>query len=93
MKVAVLVFTYIALLAASSARAEQRWQCGDGISVPLTGTRAEREAECQEQKEKHANPPDAAISQEQADRLRQRLRQMERQYNVAVKVDRLEDDK
>lgn len=92
MRTVVIVVTWVVLLAASSpARAEQRWQCGDGLSVPVAGTRAEREAACRMAKEQRDNPPDAAISQEQADRLRQRIRQMEKQYDVDVKVEKLDD--
>ena len=78
------------LVLAPAATAEQRWQCGEGLSVPVTGTRAERDAACRELKEKRDNPPDAAISQEQADRLRQRIQQVEKEYDVDIKVEKLD---
>jgi hypothetical protein len=79
------------LLVASSVCGAQRWQCGDGLSVPLEGSRADREAACRELRERRDNPPDAAISQEQADRLRQRIHEIEKKYDVDVKVEKLDE--
>jgi hypothetical protein len=78
-------------LAPVAARAEQRWQCGDGLSVPLQGTRADREAACRELKEKRDSPPDAAISQEQAERLRHRIEDLEKKYGLEVDVEKLDE--
>ncbi len=87
----ILLLAAIAVLTfRTAAMAEQRWQCGDGLTVPLEGSRADREAACREAKEHRDNPPDAAISQEQADRLRQRIQQIEKKYDVDVKVDKLD---
>src|SRR4029079_5515056 len=81
------------VLCAASVRAEQRWQCGDGLTVPIAGSRAEREAACREAKERRDNPPDATISQEQADRLRDRIKDIEKKYDVDVKVEKLDEKK
>ena len=80
----------LALVLSTSARGEQQWQCGDGLTVPLTGTRADREAACRDAKERRDNPPDAKISQEQADHLRQRLDKMEKNGGVVISVDKLD---
>jgi len=91
MRIVLFVAACSFVLCAASARAEQRWQCGDGLTVPLAGSRAEREAACREAKERRDNPPDAAISQEQADRLRDRIKGIEKQYDVDVKVEKLDE--
>ncbi len=78
------------LVLSTPARGEQQWQCGDGVTVPVSGTRAEREAACRDAKERRDNPPDAAISQEQADRLRQRIDQIEKEQGVEISVDKLD---
>jgi hypothetical protein len=80
----------VALLSPVAALGEQRWQCGDGLSVPLQGSRAERDAACRELKEKRDNPPDAAISQEQAERLRHRVEDLEKQYGLEIDVEKLD---
>ncbi|HEY2389019.1 MAG TPA: hypothetical protein VGK30_18855 [Candidatus Binatia bacterium] len=80
----------LVLVLSTPARGEQQWQCGDGLTVPLTGTRADREAACRDAKERRANPPDATISQEQADLLRQRLNKIEKDQGVQISVDKLD---
>lgn len=85
----VTVGMVVALFAAPGARAEQRWHCGNGLTVPLQGTRAEREAACGDvaaQRDK----PDAPITEEQAARLRQHIEQAEKQYDVDIKVDKFD---
>jgi hypothetical protein len=85
----VLVGVIVAVLFASGVCAEQRWQCGSGLTVPLQGSRAEREAACRDlaaQRDK----PDAPITQEQAARLRQQIQQAEKQYDVTIKVEELD---
>src|SRR5437016_1816945 len=52
------------VLLSSPVRAGQQWQCGDGLTVPLTGSRAERDAVCREAKERRDNPAEGSISQE-----------------------------
>jgi hypothetical protein len=71
---------------ASGAAAEQRWQCGGGLTVPLQGSRADREAACHDAAELRDHPKDP-ISQEQAERLRQQIQQAEKQYDVDIKVE------
>ena len=72
------------------AGAEQQWQCGDGLSVPLAGSRADRDAACRAAKDHRDNPPDSAITQEQADRLRQKIDQIQKDQGVEIKVDKLD---
>ena len=78
------------LVLSTPARGEQQWQCGDGLTVPVTGTRAERDAACREAKERRDNPPDATISQEQADHLRQRIDKIEKDQGIQINVDKLD---
>ena len=80
----------LVLVLSTPARGEQQWQCGDGITVPLTGSRADREAACRVAKERHDSPPDSSISQEQADLLRQRLNKIEKDQGVQISVDKLD---
>ncbi len=80
----------VTALLASAVAAEQRWQCGGGLTVPLQGSRAEREAACHDLAAQRDNPPDAPITQEQADRLRQRIEKAEKQYDVDIKVEKLD---
>ncbi len=74
---------------ASGAAAEQRWQCGGGLTVPLQGSRAERDAACRDAAALHDHP-DAPLTQEQADRLKQRIQQAEKQYDVDITVEKVE---
>jgi hypothetical protein len=85
----VLVGMIVTLLLASGVAAEQRWQCGGGLTVPLQGSRADREAACRDLTAVH-DDPDAPITQEQAARLRQRIEQAEKQYDVDIKVEKLD---
>ena len=78
------------MVLSTPARGEQQWQCGDGLTVPVTGTRAERDAACREAKERRDNPPDATISQEQADHLRQRIDKIEKDQGIQINVDKLD---
>ena len=80
----------LVVVLSSPVRAGQQWQCGDGLTVPLTGSRAERDAACREVKERRDNPADGAISQEQADRLRQKIDQIEKDQGVEINVDKLD---
>ncbi len=82
-----LTVSIAAVLLASGAAAEQRWQCGNGLTVPLQGSRAEREAACRDTAARR-DDPEAPLSQEQAERLRQRIEQVEKQYDVSIKVEK-----
>ncbi len=91
MKRLLLVAGGILLLVLSSpARAGQQWQCGNGLTVPLIGSRADREAACRDAKERRDNPADSAISQDQANRLRQRIDRVEKEQGVEIKVEKLD---
>jgi hypothetical protein len=70
-------------LTAGAARAEQRWQCGDGLSVPLTGSRAERDTACKDAREKRDRPP-SGLSKERQAELEQRVQQLEKEYGVDI---------
>ena len=78
----------VVLLSPVAALGEQRWQCGDGLSVPLQGSRVDRDEACRKLKEKRDTPP---MSEEQAARLRQRVEELEKRYELqpgdAEKVD------
>jgi hypothetical protein len=90
MKRLLIVASGVLVVLSSPVHAGQQWQCGDGLTVPLTGSRAERDAACREAKERRDNPADGAISQEQADRLRQKIDQIEKDQGVEIKVDKLD---
>ena len=70
-------------LTAGAARPEQRWQCGDGLSVPLTGSRAERDAACKDAREKRDRPASGLSKEKQAE-LEQRVQQLEKEYGVEI---------
>jgi hypothetical protein len=80
----------LALVLSTPARGEQQWQCGDGLTVPLAGSRADREKACHDAKERRDSPPDTSISQEQADLLRKRLDKIEKDQGVQISVDKLD---
>lgn len=82
----VLVGTLLAVTLVARAEAEQRWQCGGGLTVPLQGSRADRQAACRDAAALRDNP-DAPVTQEQAERLRKQIKDAEKQYNVDIKVD------
>lgn len=74
------------ILLATAAQAEQRWQCGDGLSVPLEGTKSEREAACKAAREKRDLPPRDELSPQKANELQDRVEKLEKQYGLDIDV-------
>jgi hypothetical protein len=69
------------LCVAAAVHAEQRWQCGDGLSVPLSGSREDREAACRTLREKTRRPP-RPLSREDERVLRERIEKLEQQFGI-----------
>ena len=81
---ATALVTFVMLASsAPAAHAEQRWQCGDGITVPLHGTRAEREAAC---KNARLRRDRRTVEREHSADLERRIEQLEKQYGVDIDV-------
>jgi hypothetical protein len=71
------------LCGATAAYAEQRWQCGDGLSVPLSGSRQEREAACRTLREK-ASRPARPLPPDRERALRERIEKLEHQFGIDI---------
>jgi hypothetical protein len=71
--------------AATTAGAEQRWQCGEGLTVPLQGSRADNEAACKLAREKRDAPP-PPIDKQKAAELQDRVEKLEKQYGLDIDV-------
>jgi len=82
-----LAFIAIAVpFIAPVAHAEQHWQCGDGLSVPLTGSREERDAACRAARRDAQRPP-RPLPAERERALRERIEQLEKQYGLEIEAE------
>lgn len=70
------------VLAATTAHAGRRWQCGDGTSVPLRGSRADRQVACKKARAERERQADARVRDKAAE-LEQRVRRLEQLYGVS----------
>ena len=65
----------------SPACAERHWQCGNGIKVPATGSRQDRDAACQKARE-DAGLASHPLTPAQKRSLEDRVEKLEQQYGV-----------
>jgi hypothetical protein len=67
---------------AATARAERHWQCGEGVSVPHTGSRKERDTACRAALEKARRGRPRPMPSEQERALRERIEKLEKHYGI-----------
>lgn len=75
------------LMVTNAAGAEQRWQCGDGLSVPLQGTRQDRDEACRKLRDSTNRPASSGLSPEREQALRERIEALERQHGLEIDVE------
>lgn len=73
--------------APAAARAEQHWQCGEGVSVPRTGSKQERDEACRAALEEARRGQPRSLRPEQERALSERVKKLEKQNGIDTNVE------